>query len=146
MRWRSLPSTPQWCYIIPLAVRPSPTLWHQWLGHPGSFALQQVLSQNKLLVASSNNHASVCNACQMAKSHQLLFHDSNNHSSSQLQLMHTNVWDQLFGHPVAIAIMSVLLTMLVDFHGSMSSSTSLMFIVSFENFKPMLNTCLIQKF
>jgi hypothetical protein len=92
MRWRSLPSTPQWCYIIPLAVRPSPTLWHQWLGHPGSFALQQVLSQNKLLVASSNNHASVCNACQMAKSHQLLFHDSNNHSSSQLQLMHTDVW------------------------------------------------------
>jgi hypothetical protein len=75
-----------------LVVRPSPTLWHQWLGHPRSFSLQQVLSQNKLLVAPSNNNASVCNACQMSKSHQLPFYDSNNYSSSPLPLVHTDVW------------------------------------------------------
>jgi hypothetical protein len=77
----------------------------------------------------------------------------NSHFMIQIIILHLNYnlcvlmfGDQLFGHPVAIAIMSVLLMMLVDFHGSMSSSTNLMFIVSFENFKPMLNTCLIQKF
>jgi hypothetical protein len=75
-----------------LAVCPSPTMWHQRLGHPGSSALQQVLIQNKLLVSSLNNHASVCNACQMAKSHQVPFHDSNNRSPSPLQLVHTDVW------------------------------------------------------
>jgi hypothetical protein len=35
------------------------TMWHQRLGHPWSFALQQVLSQNNLLVAPSNKHACV---------------------------------------------------------------------------------------
>jgi hypothetical protein len=75
-----------------LSAQPSVDLWHRRLGHPGSFSFHQVISQNKLLVDPSNNVAHVCNACQMAKSHQLPFPSSNNKSSVPLQLIHTDVW------------------------------------------------------
>jgi hypothetical protein len=34
----------------------------------------------------------MCNACQMAKSHQLLFYNSINISTAPLELVHTDVW------------------------------------------------------
>jgi hypothetical protein len=75
-----------------LASRPSADMWHQRLGHPGSFALQKVFSQNNLLCFPSNKSATVCNACQMAKSHQLPFHNSSALSTVPLELVHTDVW------------------------------------------------------
>lgn len=70
---------------------PTAETWHYRLGHPGLSVVQRVVSQNNLLV-SSNNVASVCNACQMAKSHQLPFSDSNKVTASPLEIVHTDVW------------------------------------------------------
>jgi hypothetical protein len=74
-----------------LAVRPSADLWHRCLGQPRSFAFDKVFSQNSLLPSPPNKHTSVCNACQMAKSHELPFSDLNTLSSSPLELVHTDV-------------------------------------------------------
>jgi hypothetical protein len=74
-----------------LAARPTTELWHHRLGHPGAYVLQHVLRHHRLLV-SPNTSASVCNACQMAKSCQLPFCDSDNKTSSPLELVHTDVW------------------------------------------------------
>jgi hypothetical protein len=77
---------------VHLSTRPSPELWHQRLGHPGTFALQHVLHHNKLLVSSTNKDTHVCHACRMAKSCQLPFPDSNTKTSFPLELFHTDVW------------------------------------------------------
>jgi hypothetical protein len=75
-----------------LAARPTLDLWYQRLGHLGIYTLRQVLSHNSLLVSPMNKHASVCNACQMAKSFQLPFCDSINTTFTPLELIHTDVW------------------------------------------------------
>jgi hypothetical protein len=69
----------------------TPELWHQRLGHLGTFALKHVLHNNNLLVSSLNNNTNVCNACRMAKRCQLPFLDSYNKTSSPLELVHTHV-------------------------------------------------------
>jgi hypothetical protein len=74
-----------------LSARSTADLWHQRLGHLGSFALQHIVAKNKLLVLPSNNHNIVCIACQMAKSHQIPFYNSSNFSTTPLQLVHTDV-------------------------------------------------------
>jgi hypothetical protein len=75
-----------------LSTHPSAELWHQRLGHLGSFATQQIFRQNNLLVSSLNKPSHVCTACQMANSHQLPFLNSSSVSTSPLQLVHTDVW------------------------------------------------------
>jgi hypothetical protein len=50
-----------------LSTHSTVDLWHERLGHPGSFALYHIVAKNKLLVSPSNNHNIVCNACQMAR-------------------------------------------------------------------------------
>jgi hypothetical protein len=75
-----------------LMTRSTPELWHQWLGHLGTFTVKHVLHNNNLLVSSLNNNTNVCNACRMAKSCQLPFPGSYNKTSSPLELVHTDVW------------------------------------------------------
>jgi hypothetical protein len=74
-----------------LSAHPTPELWHQRLGHPGTFALKHILHHNNLLVSSLNEDTSVCNACRMANSYQLSFPDSYNKTSSPLELVHNDV-------------------------------------------------------
>jgi hypothetical protein len=45
-------------------------LWHRRLGHPSSIVVHQVLHDNSISFSESNKE-SVCDACQMAKNHQL---------------------------------------------------------------------------
>ena len=52
------------------SVKVSPSKWHRHLGHPTTTIVKSIMKLNKL-VYSFNNDSSVCDACQLAKIHQL---------------------------------------------------------------------------
>jgi hypothetical protein len=52
------------------ANKPSLSRWHSRLGHPALPIVDHVLSLNYLPSFSDKSCESVCDACQMAKSHQ----------------------------------------------------------------------------
>jgi histone deacetylase 1/2 len=65
--------------------------WHRRLGHPSSQVVQSILRLNNLSFCN-NEHANVCNACQLAKSHQIPYSISRHVSTSPLELIYTDVW------------------------------------------------------
>ena len=66
---------------------------HSRLGHASSPVVKSVLSRHKLSFSSeSNNSGVICDACQMAKSHQLSYPKSNSVSSKPFELVFTDVW------------------------------------------------------
>jgi histone deacetylase 1/2 len=73
------------------AVKSSSSLWHMRLGHPSSIVVHQVLRDNSIPFIESNKE-SVCDACQMAKSHQLPYPKSTSVSTSPLELVFSDVW------------------------------------------------------
>jgi histone deacetylase 1/2 len=77
---------------IMFLARVSKEQWHRCLGHPSSQIVSSILSLNKILFCNNLAHAYVCNACQMAKSHQLPFPHSNHVSTTPLELIYTDVW------------------------------------------------------
>lgn len=74
------------------AVVPSFARWHGRLGHPASPIVSRVISKNKLPCQGVESRESVCDACQMAKSHQLPYHKSNSVSKFPLELIFSDVW------------------------------------------------------
>jgi hypothetical protein len=64
---------------------------HARLGHPSTQVVWSILHLNKLS-SSSVATSSVCDACQLAKSHQLPYASSVHHSSSPLELIFSDVW------------------------------------------------------
>jgi histone deacetylase 1/2 len=74
------------------AAKSSSSLWHRRLGHPSSVVVHQVLRDNSIPFSESNKE-SVCDACQMAKSHQLPYPKSTSVSTSPLELVFSDVWD-----------------------------------------------------
>jgi histone deacetylase 1/2 len=73
------------------AAKSSSSLWHRRLGHPSSGVVHQVLRDNEIPFSESNKE-SVCDACQMAKSHQLPYPKSSSVSTSPLELVFSDVW------------------------------------------------------
>ncbi|WVZ48786.1 hypothetical protein U9M48_000195 [Paspalum notatum var. saurae] len=74
-------------------VKPSVETWHTRLGHPSLPVVRQVISRNNLSCESNKSGpASVCDACQQAKSHQLPYSRSSSVSSAPLQLVFSDVW------------------------------------------------------
>jgi hypothetical protein len=55
--------------------KPSSSRWHSCLGHPAYPIVQRVLRDNNLPCISASSHESVCDSCQKAKSHQLIYSD-----------------------------------------------------------------------
>jgi histone deacetylase 1/2 len=72
-------------------IKSSSSLWHRRLGHPASAVVHQVLHDNNIVFSGSNNEL-VCDACQMAKSHQLPYPKSSSVSTSPLELVFSDVW------------------------------------------------------
>jgi histone deacetylase 1/2 len=66
--------------------------WHRRLGHPSLQIVNSILRLNNLPFCNNSVHVHVCNACQMAKSHQLPFPISNHVSIAPLELIYTDVW------------------------------------------------------
>lgn len=70
---------------------PSRAQWHARLGHPSSQVVQSILHLNKILCPSESS-LPVCNACQLAKSHQLPYNTSVHQSTSPLEMIFSDVW------------------------------------------------------
>jgi hypothetical protein len=64
------------------AAKTTSSLWHRCLGHPLSVVFHQVLRGNSILFSLSNKET-VCDACQMAKSHQLPYPKTTSVSTLQ---------------------------------------------------------------
>jgi histone deacetylase 1/2 len=73
-------------------AHPSLERWHHRLGHPSFHIVQQVINKNKLSCSSESKVGSVCDSCQMAKSHQLPYPKSSSQSNFPLELVFSNVW------------------------------------------------------
>jgi hypothetical protein len=66
----------------------STLLWHGRLGHPSFKIVSRVLHNHELpFVSNKASEAHVCDACQMAKSHQLPFPHSTSESKAPLELI-----------------------------------------------------------
>ena len=74
------------------AARPSREQWHSRLGHPSSPIVEKVINSFDLPCSVDSNKQSVCDACQMAKSHQLPYSRSQSVSSHPLELIYSDVW------------------------------------------------------
>ena len=83
-----LPSAPR----ALTGVRVSPTHWHARLGHPATPIVRSVLHRHSLPVVSNKDVATVCDACQQGKSHQLSFSDSSRVVKTPLELIYSDVW------------------------------------------------------
>jgi hypothetical protein len=66
--------------------------WHSRLGHPTFPIIHRVISSNKLPCVREDREESVCDACQQAKSHQLLYPKSPSVSKFHLDLIFSDVW------------------------------------------------------
>lgn len=73
------------------SVKATTDLWHCRLGHPSPLIVR-VLRSNRLLVAPNKDNATICNACQQGKNHQLPFSSFERVSSSPLSTIFSDVW------------------------------------------------------
>lgn len=73
------------------AVRVSPNVWHQRLGHPHSQLLNSMLSRFSLPVCNKDS-LSFCNSCHVGKSSKLHLKSSNFKSNQFLDLIVCDVW------------------------------------------------------
>ena len=74
------------------AIKPSTSRWHKRLGHPALPVVQKILRDFNLPVSNKKDHLLVCDACQMAKSHQLPYSRSTSESTAPLELIFSDVW------------------------------------------------------
>jgi hypothetical protein len=70
---------------------PSRAQWHARLGHPSLQVVQSVLHLNNISCPSESS-LPVCNACQLAKSHQLPYSSSIHRSTSPLEMIFSDFW------------------------------------------------------
>jgi hypothetical protein len=80
--------------LIKVSWPPSNRLWQDGIivfGHASSPIVQHVLSGNNLSFSKETLDESMCDACQMAKSHQLPFPKFVSVSKTPLELIFSNV-------------------------------------------------------
>jgi histone deacetylase 1/2 len=69
-----------------------PDQWHARFGHPSPQVVRSILRLNNLPCSKESTLSSVCNACQLGKSHQLPYNISIHHTTMPLELIHSDVW------------------------------------------------------
>jgi hypothetical protein len=75
-----------------LGVKTSYMVWHQRLGNPSPAVFQQLLKNQHLPLSGLIDRTRVCESCQLGKSKQLPFFESNWVSTKPLELIHSDVW------------------------------------------------------
>lgn len=78
-----------------LGIKTSSLIWHFRLGHPSSDVVSRLVKSFKLHVLSSaldSNKITLCDSCQLGKSKKQPFSASNRHTSTPLNLIHTDIW------------------------------------------------------
>jgi hypothetical protein len=74
-------------------VKPSTLQWHGRLRHPSFKIVSHVLQLNELpFVSNKQSGARICDACQQAKSQQVLFPKFVSVSKAPLELVFSDVW------------------------------------------------------
>jgi hypothetical protein len=86
------PSSPASSPKAVYGVAPSFARWHSRLGHPSSPIASKVISTNNLPCHDKASKESVCDVCQMAKSHQLPYNRSTSVSQFPLELISSDVY------------------------------------------------------
>jgi hypothetical protein len=74
------------------ANKVSKSRWHARLGHPSTTVVRFVLSKHSLPSSSDSFEELVCDACQLAKIHQLPYPISTCASKAPLELIFSYVW------------------------------------------------------
>jgi hypothetical protein len=126
-------------------VKPSFERWHNRPGHASTPIISKVISKNNLPCLDEPNKESVCDACQKAKSHQLLYPKSHSVSRKPLDLVFSDVGVL---HPIrleGINIMLVSSMTTTNMCGFISLSINLKFFRNSMNFKTLLRDSLIEK-
>ena len=83
--------------------------WHARLEHPSPQVVRSILHLNKI-PCPRDSLSSVCNACQIAKSHQLPYTSSVHRSSSPLELIFSDVWGL---RPLLLVVLNTILVVLM---------------------------------
>jgi histone deacetylase 1/2 len=81
------PSSP--CALI---ATPSPTTWHQRLGHPGAATLHHLAQESSIVCNSKADDVSFCHACQLGRHVRLPFSSSSSRASQNFDLIHCDLW------------------------------------------------------
>ena len=126
-------------------TKPSLSRWHNRLGHPAFSIVDQILSDNNLPFVSDENNKSVCDSCQLAKSHQLPYSRSNKIATAPLELISSDVWARLQHQWVDTPTMLVLLMIIVGILGYIFLKRNLMFSKFFGTFRTWLSENLAGK-
>jgi len=123
-----------------IGERTSTDQWHKRLGHPSTRIVQQVTSHFKLPVSSNKLSTSVCNACQLGKSHCLPFSSSPSVSNFPIELVFCDVWgpSPTLSVNLKIATMFHLWMTTVNSIGYFRLKQNLMFTQYLSNFLLML--------
>jgi histone deacetylase 1/2 len=66
--------------------------WHARLGHPAAPIVRHVLHRHELPVVSNKFAATICDACQQGKSHQLPFSESSRVVKHPRELVFSDIW------------------------------------------------------
>jgi hypothetical protein len=74
-----------------LHVKVSPDQWHARFGHPSNQVVRSILRLNNL-PCSKESSPTICNACQLGKSHQLPYNNAIHRSTRPLELVFSDVW------------------------------------------------------
>jgi hypothetical protein len=69
-----------------------PDQWYARFGHPSSHIVRSILRLNNLPCLKESSVSSVCNACQLAKSHPLPYNTSIHCTTMPLEIIHSDVW------------------------------------------------------
>ena len=78
-------------YLATTAIRTSPHIWHQRLGHPTFKTFRHVISKSFLPITQTVDQL-FCSNCILGKCAKLPFHNSVTHTSRPLELVHADVW------------------------------------------------------
>jgi hypothetical protein len=60
--------------------------------HPSPQIIRSIINLNNLPCLKESGVSSVCNACQLAKSHQVPYNTSIHCTTMPLEIIHSNVW------------------------------------------------------
>jgi hypothetical protein len=89
-----------------------PGQWHARFGHPSPQVVRSILRLNNLPCLKDTSLSSICNACQLAKSHQLPYTHSIHHTTMPLELIHSDVWGPA---PISIGVFRYYISFVDDF-------------------------------
>lgn len=76
---------------VEINVVESRAVWHKRLGHPSSKVLNSILKGCNLVV-NDNGKSNFCDYCQLEKSHNLLFPNSQIHAKEPFGIIYSDFW------------------------------------------------------